>query len=147
MDVAADIVQLASLALVKAIDRYDLAQGSASSSYAVPTIVGELKRYFRDRTWVVRPPRGLQELTLRVDGAIPRLPQDLDRAPTVGELAATLQSSEEQILEALQARAGRGGISLRTPRGGEDDQPALQRTLGVPDEGFALAAGEVPESG
>jgi len=138
-----DLVQVASLALVKAIDRYALAQGSAFSSYAVPTIVGELKRYFRDRTWAVRPPRGLQELTLRVDGAITRLSQDLDRAPTVGELAATLRSSEEQILEALQARAGRGGISLQTPRGGEDDQPTLQDTLGVPDEGFALAESRV----
>jgi RNA polymerase sigma-B factor len=134
-----DLVQVASLALVKAIDRYDPAQGTAFSSYAVPTIVGELKRHFRDRTWTIRPPRALQELTLRVEHAITRLSHDLDRMPTVGELATTLGCSEEPILEALQARGGRYGVSLDAPGSGEDDQPTLGDTLGTLDEGYGAA--------
>lgn len=134
-----DLVQVASLALLKAIDRYDPAQGNAFSSYAVPTIVGELKRHFRDRTWTVRPPRGLQELTLRVEQAVTRLSQDLDRPPTVGELATALDSNEEQILEALQARTGRDGVSLDATRGGDDTEQTLQDTLGATDDGFAAA--------
>jgi len=74
-----DLVQVASVALVKAIDRYDPARGYAFSSFAVPTIAGELKRHFRDQTWMVRPPRGIQEVTLRVEGALARLTQQLDR--------------------------------------------------------------------
>ena len=134
-----DLVQVASLALVKALDRYDPAQGTAFSSYAVPTIVGELKRYFRDRTWMVRPPRALQELTLRVEHTIAGLSHELNRAPTVAEIATALDSSQEQILEALQARDGRGGVSLDAPRVGDEDHPALQDTLGSLDGGFIAA--------
>ena len=113
--------------------------GSAFSSYAVPTIVGELKRHFRDRTWTVRPPRALQELTLRVEHAITGRSRELDRAPTVGEIAAALGNSQEEILEALQARAGRGGVSLDAPRNGDEEHPALQDTLGSVDDGFNTA--------
>ncbi len=134
-----DLEQVASLGLVKAIDRYDPAHGSAFSSYAVPTIVGELKRHFRDRTWTVRPPRALQELTLRVEHAITGRSRELDRAPTVGEIAAALGNSQEEILEALQARAGRGGVSLDAPRNGDEEHPALQDTLGSVDDGFNTA--------
>ncbi len=134
-----DLVQVASLALVKAIDRFDPGQGTAFSSYAVPTIVGELKRHFRDRTWTVRPPRALQELTLRVEHAVTRLSHELDRVPTVGELATALGSSEEQILEALEARGGRSGVSLQAPLNGDEDHPALQDTLGSLDDGFITA--------
>lgn len=134
-----DLVQVASLALVKAFDRYDPAQGTAFSSYAVPTIVGELKRHFRDRTWTVRPPRALQELTLRVEHAITGLSRELDRAPTVGELATALDTSEEEILEALQARGGRGGVSLDAPRSGDEDHSALEDSLGALDDGFTTA--------
>jgi len=134
-----DLVQVAALALVKAIDRYDPSQGCAFSSFAVPTIVGELKRHFRDRTWMVRPPRELQELTLRVQTAISRLAHDLDRAPTVAELAAAVGADEEQILEALQARSGRAAVSLQAPAGGGDETHALQDTLGSTEDGFARA--------
>jgi len=134
-----DLVQIASFALVKAIDRYDPALGNAFSSYAVPTIAGELKRHFRDRGWAVRPPRGLQELTLRVEGAATRLSAQLDRAPTVRELAAATDSTDEEVLEALQARSGRDALSLQAPQGGDDQQTALQDTLGAGDGGYAQA--------
>ena len=110
-----DLVQVASLALVKAIDRFDASRGHAFSSFAVPTIVGELKRWFRDRTWAVRPPRELQELILRVDRVSVKLSQELDRAPTVAELADAAGTDEEHVLEALQARSGRGTLSIHAP--------------------------------
>jgi RNA polymerase sigma-B factor len=138
-----DLVQVASLALVSALDRYDPAQGNAFSSFAFPTIVGALKRHFRDRTWIVRPPRHLQELTLRVHGTTSRLTQELDRAPTVGELATAVGADEEQILEALQALRGRDPTSLQSRVDGEDEQRELQDTLGSCDEGFALAESRV----
>jgi RNA polymerase sigma-B factor len=134
-----DLVQIASFALVKAIDRYDPALGNAFSSYAVPTITGELKRHFRDRGWAVRPPRGLQELTLRVEAAVTRLSAQLDRAPTVRELASATESTDEEVLEALQARSGRDALSLQAPQGGDDQQAALQDMLGGGDDGYAQA--------
>jgi RNA polymerase sigma-B factor len=134
-----DLVQVASLALVKAIDRYDPAFGNAFSSYAVPTIAGELKRHFRDRSWAVRPPRGLQELTLRVERAATRLTAQLDRAPTVRELAAATGNSDEQILEALHARGGRDALSLQASIGGAGEQAELQDVLGADDSGYAQA--------
>jgi RNA polymerase sigma-B factor len=134
-----DLVQVASLALVKAIDRYDPALGNAFSSYAVPTIGGELKRHFRDRGWVVRPPRGLQELALRVEGAATRLTARLDRAPTIRELAIATESNDEQILEALQICSGRNALSLQAAIGDADEQTALQDILGTHDDGYAQA--------
>src|SRR3954454_21803258 len=82
-----DLFQVACLGLVKAIDRFDLGRDVAFSSYAVPTILGEIKRYFRDRTWSVRVPRDLQELALRVDRKVTELSTDLRRQPTVSEIA------------------------------------------------------------
>jgi RNA polymerase sigma-B factor len=134
-----DLVQVASLALVKAVDRFDAARGHAFTSYAVPTIVGELKRHFRDRTWAVRPPRELQELSLRVDHAALRLSQQLERAPTVSELAMAVGADDEQVLEALQARDARSGLSLQGFAGDPDDHQALQDTVGADDEGYARA--------
>jgi RNA polymerase sigma-B factor len=139
-----DLVQVASLALVKAVDRYDLAHGCAFSSFAVPTIVGELKRHFRDRGWIVRPPREVQELTLRLDHAAERLTTELDRAPTVRELATAVDSTDEDVLEALQARDGRSALSLQAPAYGEDEQSAaLQDTIGASDEGYLRAEAAV----
>ena len=128
-----DLVQVASVALVKAIDRYDPARGYAFSSFAVPTIAGELKRHFRDQTWMVRPPRGIQEVTLRVEGALARLTQQLDRSPTTSELAEAVGVSDEAILEAMQARSARGALSLHAPQGEPGDAMSLQDTLGAED--------------
>lgn len=134
-----DLVQVASVGLIKAIDGFDPARGCAFSSYAVPTILGELKRHLRNHAWAVRPPRELQELALRVDLAAVRLSAALDRAPTVGELAGACASSDERVLEALQARRARGAVSLQAPAGGQDEEVVLQDTLAVSDEGFARA--------
>lgn len=143
-----DLVQVASLALVKAIDRFDPARGVAFSSFAVPTILGELKRHFRDRSWTVRPPRDLQELSLRVDRAATRLSQQLDRAPTVAELAEALGTTDEHVLEALQARGARGALSFDAPAGGRDSEHvALEDVLGASDDGFALAETRVVVDG
>jgi RNA polymerase sigma-B factor len=134
-----DLVQIASLALVKAVDRFDVNRGYAFSSFAVPTIVGELKRHFRDRTWVVRPPRELQDLTLRMDRVAIRLSQQLDGAPTVTQLAVALEATEEQVLEAMQARDARHGLSLQAPVRGPEDEQLLQDRLGHSDEGYDRA--------
>ncbi len=135
-----DLVQVASVGLVKAVDRFDAGRGLSFTSFAVPTIAGELKRYFRDRTWAVRPPRPLQEMALRVEAAAVCLPHQLERAPTVRELADAVGASDEQVLEALQALGARSGLSLQTAAEGEDaDQPALQDSLGRSDDGYERA--------
>ena len=128
-----DLVQVASVALVKAIDRYDPDRGCAFTSYAVPTISGELKRHFRDHTWTVRPPRAVQELALRVDAARTHLWQKLDRSPTTSELATAIGVSDELGLEALQAYNGRGGSSLQGSIGKRADAATLEDSIGTED--------------
>ncbi len=135
-----DLFQVACLGLVKAIDRFDLEREVAFSSYAVPTILGEIKRYFRDRTWSVRVPRDLQELALKVDRAVSELSLDLHRQPTVDEIGAKVGAEEEDVLEALEASGAYRATSLEAPRGSEDDSgDTLGDTLGTEEHGFALA--------
>jgi RNA polymerase sigma-B factor len=135
-----DLFQVACLGLVKAIDRFDLSRDVAFSSYAVPTILGEIKRYFRDRTWAVRVPRDLQELALRVDRKVVELSTDLHRQPTISELAERLGIEEEDVLEALEASAAYRTTSLSLPRGNEDEAgETLGDTVGTSEEGFGLA--------
>ncbi|MGH2942365.1 MAG: sigma-70 family RNA polymerase sigma factor [Solirubrobacteraceae bacterium] len=131
-----DLFQVAALALVKAVDRFDPQRGHAFTSYAVPTIVGELRRHFRDRTWAVRPPRDLQELVLRVVRARDRCAHRLARAPTIGELSEASGECEERVLEALQAHGARDTLSLQGPTA---TRQALQETLGVHERGFEHA--------
>jgi RNA polymerase sigma-B factor len=138
-----DLVQVASLALVKAVDGYDGTRGVAFSSYAVPTIAGELKRHYRDRSWAVRPPRDLQDMALRVDRAAEKLSARLDRSPTVAELAAAIGVTDEEILEALQARTAYRGLSLQAPISGETSDTALQDTLAVNEDGYDHAEARV----
>jgi RNA polymerase sigma-B factor len=97
-----DLMQVASLGLVKAIDRFDVSRGTAFSSFAVPTILGELKRYFRDLGWSVHVPRGAQELALKVEEARQRLTTNAGRPPSVPDLAQYLELSVETVLEALE---------------------------------------------
>ena len=134
-----DLFQVASLALVKAVDRFDAGRGHAFTSFAVPTIVGEIKRHFRDRTWEVRPPRRLLELTLRVEKAAGEIALQRGSAATVAELARATGAGEELVLEALQAHAGRSRLSLQTPVRSRDHEQELQDTIGVSDAGYARA--------
>jgi len=135
-----DLIQVASLGLVKAIDRFDADREVAFSSYAVPTILGEIKRHFRDRTWSVRVPRDLQELSLKVDRAAVAMAKDLQRQPTVPELAEKLEVTEEQVLEAMEASGAYRATSLSSPRGGEDQSgDTLGDTVGTEEHGYNLA--------
>jgi RNA polymerase sigma-B factor len=131
-----DLFQVACVGLVKAIDRYDLEREIAFSTFAVPTILGELKRYFRDRTWSVRVPRNLQELSLKVDRAVTDLTVALQRAPTVGEIAASVAAQEADVLEALHAAGAYRAASLDGPRGNRDDDSddTLGDTLSADDD-------------
>src|SRR5215212_5753102 len=135
-----DLIQVASLGLIKAIDRFDPAREVAFSSYAVPTILGELKRHFRDRTWSVRVPRDLQELALRVDKAVATLSRDLRRQPSVLEIAEAVGANEEQVLEALEAAGAYRATSFEAPRGADDEGgDSLADALGTTEDGFGLA--------
>src|SRR5213078_3709457 len=116
-----DLIQVASIGLVKAVDRYDPERGTAFSSYAVPTILGELKRYFRDAGWAVHVPRGMQERVMSVNQAMTRLARDLGRSPTPGEVADALGESPETVLEAMEAAIAYDAVSLDTPRTSDED--------------------------
>jgi RNA polymerase sigma-B factor len=132
-----DLVQVASLGLVKALDRFDPERGVAFSSYAVPTILGELKRHFRDRGWSVRVPRDLQERIARVERAAAELPARLGRAPSVNELAERLDLDPEQVLEAMEAAQAHHAMSLDAqPDVEEGEGIAMADRLGDVDPGY-----------
>ena len=118
-----DVYQVACFGLVKAVDRFDVERGVAFSSYAVPTITGEIKRHFRDRTWAVRVPRDLQELALRVERVGAELTRDLGRAPSVDEVARAVDVEGEDMLEAMQAARAYRATSLETPRPAATSEP------------------------
>jgi RNA polymerase sigma-B factor len=139
-----DLTQVATIGLIKSIDRFDLGRGVEFSTYATPTIVGEIKRHFRDKGWAVRVPRRLQELKLALTKAISDLAQRLGRAPTVAELAAHLQMSEEEVLEGLESANAYSTVSLDAPDSGDEDAPAVAESLGIVDE--ALEGVEYRES-
>ena len=131
-----DLMQVASMGLLKAIDRFDPSRGIAFSSFAVPTILGELRRYFRDYGWSVRPPRDVQELTGKLASATDRLTARLRRTPTADELAEECGVSVEQVLEAHAAITAHHPVALDRPHNGEDDaKPA--GGLGTEDPGMA----------
>jgi RNA polymerase sigma-B factor len=139
-----DLTQVATIGLIKSIDRFDLGRGVEFSTYATPTIVGEIKRHFRDKGWAVRVPRRLQELKLALTKAVGELAQREGRAPTVAELAAHLQMTEEEVLEGLESANAYSTVSLDAPDSGDEDAPAVAESLGVLDE--ALEGVEYRES-
>ncbi len=139
-----DLVQVATIGLIKSVDRFDLERGVEFSTYATPTIVGEIKRHFRDKGWAIRVPRRLQELKLSLTKATSDLSQKNGRAPTVAELAQYLGLSEEEILEGLESANAYSAVSLDAPDGGDDDSPAVADSLGMVDE--ALEGVEYRES-
>jgi RNA polymerase sigma-B factor len=135
-----DLLQVASLGLIKAIDRFDPDRDIAFSSYAVPTILGEIKRYFRDRTWAVRVPRDLQELTLRVDRAVGELSEQLHRQPSVKEIGEAVGADQEEVLEALQAGGAYRAVSFDAPRvGGDEEVTTIGDSVGIDEHGFDRA--------
>jgi RNA polymerase sigma-B factor len=132
-----DLVQVASLGLLKAIDRFEPDRPTAFSSFAVPTILGELKRHFRDRGWSVRVPRDLQEMTVRVDRTAEELASQLGRAPTPAEIAEHIGTTTEQVLEAREAAGAYRAVSLDRPR--EEDEDDGSEWMGIEDPGYGLA--------
>jgi RNA polymerase sigma-B factor len=136
-----DLVQVARLGLLNAVDRWDPSRGTEFSTYAVPTITGELRRYFRDRSWTIRPPRELQERYLDVRHAREALWQQLGREPTARDVAGHLGLTTEDVVEALQVGDAHSPTSLDTPlRAGEDD--GFSRLDCLPDTGGDLARAE-----
>jgi RNA polymerase sigma-B factor len=128
-----DLVQVASVGLVKAVDRFDPERAVEFSTYATHTIVGELKRHFRDKGWAVRAPRRMQELYLRLGKLVGTMSQDMGRSPTIPELAAEAQVSEEEVLEALEAGQAYRFTSLDAPAPGDEDSESLAAHLGEED--------------
>jgi RNA polymerase sigma-B factor len=129
-----DLTQVATIGLIKSIDRFDLDRGVEFSTYATPTIVGEIKRHFRDKGWAVRVPRRLQELKLSLTKAVGELSQTKGRAPTVFELAEHLGMSEEEVLEGLESANAYSTVSLDAPDSGDEDAPAVADSLGIIDD-------------
>jgi RNA polymerase sigma-B factor len=131
-----DLVQVASLGLIKAVDRFDPERGVEFSTYATHTIVGELKRHFRDKGWAIRAPRRMQELYLRLGKVVGTLSQELGHSPTIAELAAEVEVSEEEVLEALEAGQAYRSTSLDAPVGNEEGE-TLGAHLGEDDVSLA----------
>jgi RNA polymerase sigma-B factor len=151
-----DLLQVSMLGLLNAIDRFDPDRGRAFTSFAVPTILGELRRYFRDCGWAVHVPRGRQEQARRVEQASRRITGDRGRPPTVAELAQYLEMTTEDVLGAIQAANAYSTASLDEPRHDREDgqSPSYAETLGELDDGYELvedrttiisAAQELPE--
>ena len=136
-----DLLQVASIGLIKAIDRFDPDRGAKFSSFAAPTILGELKRHFRDKGWALHVPRPLQERTLAVSREAEALSKRLGRSPKPGEVASAIGCSVEEVLEAHQAAASYEAASLDAPTVHDDDQAApLVELLGGEDAGYDLVA-------
>ena len=116
-----DLVQVGCIGLIKAIDRFDVDRGVELTTYATPNIIGEIKRHFRDKGWSVRVPRGLQELNVRLSQLLEQLTIQLERSPTIAELAKAAGVDEEEVLEALESGQAYTTVSLSTPSGHGDD--------------------------
>jgi RNA polymerase sigma-B factor len=138
-----DLTQVATIGLIKSVDRFDVDRGVEFSTYATPTIVGEIKRHFRDKGWAVRVPRRLQELRLSLTTATGELSQQHGRSPTVHELAERLGITEEEVLEGLESANAYSTLSLDVPDT-DDESPAVADTLGAEDD--ALEGVEYRES-
>ena len=144
-----DLIQVASVGLLNAIDRFDLARDVQFSTYAAVTIVGELKRHFRDKGWAIRVPRRLQEVALRINAVLPELAQEHGRSPTIEEIAARCEATPEEILDAMEAVQAYSTSSLDTPVG--EDGMAPVEVLGEEDpsietlEGWASVAPALQE--
>jgi len=134
-----DLIQVASMGLVKAVDRFDPARGAAFSSYAVPTILGELKRYFRDSGWALHVPRGTQERAMQVDRTIKELARHQGRSPSVAEVAEHIGAPVEDVLSAMEASQAYEAVSLESERTGSDPgSDSYADSIGSEDGGYEL---------
>jgi RNA polymerase sigma-B factor len=134
-----DLTQIATMGLIKAIDRFDVRHGNDFASYAVPTIVGEIKRHFRDHTWDIRVPRRLQEIKLDITNATATLTQTLGRSPTVADLAAHLNRTQEEVLEGLDSARAYSAVSLQSLVRNGEDGAELGDLFGAEDPDLRMA--------
>jgi RNA polymerase sigma-B factor len=140
-----DLVQVGTIGLIKSVDRFDTDRGVEFSTYATPTILGEIKRYFRDKGWAIRVPRRLQELRMSIGAVTGEMAQDLGRSPTPREIAEKLEVSVEEVMEGIESSNAYSTLSLDAGDGGEDGQRnSMLDNLGMDDE--ALAHVEIRES-
>jgi len=134
-----DLVQVGTIGLIKAIDRFDIERQVEFTTYATPTIVGELKRYFRDKGWAIKVPRRLQELSFKVNQAVDALTQRLQRSPTIKEIAEYLEVTPEEVLEAMETSEAYNFVSLESDRGGDgSDSFSILEYIGKDDALMAI---------
>jgi RNA polymerase sigma-B factor len=129
-----DLVQVGTIGLIKSVDRFDTERGVEFSTYATPTIIGEIKRHFRDKGWAVRVPRRLQELRISLGSATEELAHSLGRSPTVAELAGRVGVSEEEVLEGLESANAYTAVSLDAGADSGDGASTVIDTIGVDDK-------------
>jgi RNA polymerase sigma-B factor len=134
-----DLVQIGAIGLIKAIDRFDVDRGVELTTYATPNIIGEIKRHFRDRSWAVRVPRGLQELNVKLSKLVEQLTVELGRSPTVPELAKAAGVDEEAVLEALESGRAYSSLSLSTGTGQDDEELDPLESLGDVEPQYELS--------
>jgi RNA polymerase sigma-B factor len=135
-----DLEQVASMGLLKAIERFDPERGVMLATYATPIVAGEIKRYLRDHAWAIKVPRGAKDLAIRIETALPDLSASMGRSPTIAEISQRVDSSVEDVIEAMEARSAAAVSSLdqATDLDGESDAP-FSTFLGVEDGGYAEA--------
>jgi RNA polymerase sigma-B factor len=131
-----DLVQVGSIGLLLAIERFDTGRDVQFTTYAVPTIVGEIQRHFRDRAWALHVPRRMKELSVRLNRVVQQRTAELGRAPTIAELAEATGADEDEVIEALQTSEAYSTRSLSQPLGAGADDDTMQDVLGRADEGF-----------
>jgi RNA polymerase sigma-B factor len=141
-----DLVQVACVGLLKAVDRYEPERGSAFTKYAVPTMLGELKRHFRDKGWSVHVPRATQEMALKVSDALGKLPGKLGRAPLPRDVAEAIGAPIEDVLEAMEAATAYEATSLDAPRRGADDDDDWNYAATLPSEERGYELVEISEA-
>ncbi len=132
-----DLVQVGTIGLIKSVDRFDADRGVEFSTYATPTIIGEIKRYFRDKGWAIRVPRRLQELRMQITTVSADLTQTLGRSPTARELAAEIGCTVEEIVEGIESSNAYSTLSLDATDDGEDSTATMLDAIGIDDEGLA----------
>jgi len=133
-----DIEQVGAIGLIKAIDRFELDRDVSLATYATPNVVGEIKRHFRDKGWAIRVPRALQELNASMSGAIEQLTLKLSRSPSIAEIAEELETTPEQVLEAMEVGSAYSTVSLSTGPAGEEELDPME-TIGSEDRGFEVS--------